>query len=132
MARYIDLEELEKRIKKYVKPEIPEEKAFVEYYKDECIRQAYAMPAADVVPKRQYDLAVAEREANVKGFAEELAKAKAEAAREIFAELESVLCSFEYPSLTALGKINVIRADGWHIRADDYRTIKKKYITERE
>jgi hypothetical protein len=37
-----------------------------------------ALPTADVVPKSKYDLAVAEREANVKGFTEELAKAKTE------------------------------------------------------
>lgn len=55
MARYIDLEILERRIKKYVKPEIPEEKAFVEWCKDECIRQAYAMPTADVVPKSEVE-----------------------------------------------------------------------------
>lgn len=55
MARYIDLEIFERRIKKYVKPEIPEEKAFVEWCKDECIRQAYAMPTADVVPKSEVE-----------------------------------------------------------------------------
>ena len=64
---------------------------------------------ADVVPKSQYDLAVAEREANVKGFTEEIERmnveiqalraaansykmhyesAKAEVAREIFEEIE--------------------------------------------
>lgn len=84
-------------------------------------------PLPDVVPKSKYDLAVAEREANVKGFAEELAKVRAETAREIFAELESVLSRVAYPSLTALGNIKVITAEGWHIRPDDYSTIKKKY-----
>ena len=49
MARYIDLEVLEKRIQKYVKTEIPEETTLVEYYTDECIKQGYAIPAADVV-----------------------------------------------------------------------------------
>ena len=53
--------------------------------------------------------------------------AKAEVAREIFDEIESVLSRFAYPSLTALGNIKVITAEGWHIRADDYSTIKKKY-----
>jgi hypothetical protein len=52
---------------------------------------------------------------------------KSEIAREIFGELESVLSRFAYPSLTALGNVKVITAEGWHIRADDYRTIKKKY-----
>ena len=59
-------------------------------------------------------------------------KIKAEVAREIFAELESVLFRFAYPSLTALGNIKVITAEGWHIRADDYSTIKKKYTEEQE
>lgn len=36
---------------------------------DWAIKTIRDMPAADVVPKSQYDLAVAEREANVKGFA---------------------------------------------------------------
>lgn len=48
MARYIDLEELAKRIGKYVKAECPEEKELVEWCKDECIRQGYCMPTADV------------------------------------------------------------------------------------
>lgn len=53
-------------------------------------------PTADVVPsvefeqlQRKYDLAVAEREANVKGFTEDLAKAKTDTAREIFAEIDN-------------------------------------------
>lgn len=48
MARYIDLEELAKRIGKYVKAECPEEKELVEWCKDECIRQGYCMLTADV------------------------------------------------------------------------------------
>ena len=53
MARYIDLEELERRIKEHIKAETPEEKALIEWCKDECIRQAYAMPTADVAPKSE-------------------------------------------------------------------------------
>lgn len=56
------------------------------------------LPTADVVPKSEveqlnhkYDLAVAEREANVKGFTDDLAKVKAEVAREIFNEFEEYL-----------------------------------------
>lgn len=48
MARYIDAEELAKRITKYVKAESREEKELVEWCKDECIRQGYCMPTADV------------------------------------------------------------------------------------
>lgn len=49
MSRYIDLEELEKRINENIKPETLEEKALIEWCKDEYIRQGYAMPTADVV-----------------------------------------------------------------------------------
>ena len=49
MARYIDLEEFERRINKYVKPTNRDEKELVEWCRDECIRQAYCMPTADVV-----------------------------------------------------------------------------------
>jgi hypothetical protein len=57
--------------------------------------------AADVVPKSTYDLAVAEREANVKGFAVELEAMRGAAnsykmhyenlAREIFEEIERAI-----------------------------------------
>ena len=50
MSRYIDLEELEKRINDNIKPETLEEKALIEWCKDECIRQGYAMPTANVAP----------------------------------------------------------------------------------
>lgn len=49
MPRYIDLKELKKRINENIKPETHEEKALIEWCKDECIRQAYCMPTADVV-----------------------------------------------------------------------------------
>lgn len=49
MARYIDLEELERRINKYVKPVNPDEKELVEWCRDECVRQGYCMPTTDVV-----------------------------------------------------------------------------------
>ncbi len=55
MARYIDLEELEKRINENIKPETLEEKALIEWCKDECIRQAYCMPTADVVPSAEVE-----------------------------------------------------------------------------
>jgi hypothetical protein len=60
MARYIDVIELEKRIKENIKPETLEEKALIEWCKDECIRQAFAIPfvndaliKADTVRKMQ-------------------------------------------------------------------------------
>ena len=94
MARYIDLEEFAKRINDNIKADPMDdisESALIEWCKDECIRQGYAMPVADVVPKSKYDLAVAEREANVKGFTEELAKVKAEVIREIFEEIDELI-----------------------------------------
>lgn len=60
MARYIDVLELEKRIKENITPETLEEKALIEWCKDECIRQAFAIPfvndaliRADTVRKMQ-------------------------------------------------------------------------------
>ena len=56
MARYIDLEELAKRINDNIKADPMDdisESALIEWCKDECIRQAYAMPTADVVPKSE-------------------------------------------------------------------------------
>ena len=80
-------------------------------------------PSEDVVPREELD---AMRGA-ANSYKMHYENARAEVAMEIFAELEGVLFTFKYPSLTALGKINVISAEGWHIRADDYSTIKKKY-----
>ena len=56
MARYIDLEELVKRINDNIKADPMDdisESALIEWCKDECIRQAYAMPRTDVVPKSE-------------------------------------------------------------------------------
>lgn len=46
---YIERDELESRIKKYVKCRDADRET-LEWAKDECIRQAHCMPAADVVP----------------------------------------------------------------------------------
>lgn len=70
-------------------------------------------PTADVVPRAaveqlqlKYGLAVAEREANVKGFTEQLAKAKADTAREIFAEIyEDCFDQFGYINYEALAEL---------------------------
>lgn len=56
MERYIDLEELIKRIRDNVLSDdnaTPYEMDLVEWCKDECIRQGYAMPTADVAPKSE-------------------------------------------------------------------------------
>ena len=85
-------------------------------------------PTADVVPKSEveqlnhkYELAVAEREANVKGFTEELAKAKSKIAREIFEEIDYLMLdgaiANKYPAKV--------------INPDKYAELKKKY-TESE
>ena len=58
MSRYIDLTEFAERIKKHIKPETLEEKALIEWCKDECIRQGYAMPTADVVKVRHGEWAI--------------------------------------------------------------------------
>jgi hypothetical protein len=67
-----------------------------QHIRDDC---EYFIPTADVVSKSKYDLAVAEREANVKGFTEELAKVKAEVAREIFEEIGIIFLQY-YKGLT--------------------------------
>lgn len=51
-------------------------------------------------------------------------------AREIFAEIETVLCSVTHPIIRADGTVDVKRMDGFHIREEDYNAIKKKYESE--
>lgn len=55
---------------------------------------------------------------------------QSEVAREIFAEIETVLSIAVYPHVNANGTITTKRAESLRIRADDYNTIKKKYIEE--
>ena len=50
-----------------------------------------------------------------------------EVAKEIFRELEASFCILAYPVVTAVGTINTERAEGLHIRTEDYETIKKIY-----
>lgn len=92
MARYIDLEELEKRINENIKPDTPEEKDLIEWCKDECIRQAYAMPTADVAPRAEVDKARLRgyeqgKRDNVYGFS---AKELAEKIERLSVELEAM------------------------------------------
>lgn len=71
----------------------------------------------------------------IDGLAEALYNAgyrkASEVAREIFEEIDNILYKFSYPSLTAIGKINVMQAEGYHLRTRDYAELKKKF-TERE
>lgn len=52
------------------------------------------IPAADFVPRSKYDLAVAEREANVKGFAETLKTIKSESVKEFAERLHKQIDDF--------------------------------------
>ncbi len=54
------------------------ENSFGEISTPFVVREIRQFPATDVVPKSQYDLAVAEREANVKGFTAEVAELQSE------------------------------------------------------
>ena len=102
MERYGDLGELMKKLTTATDgtkiPDVDCDNFPITFTLRDLKRLIRELPTADVVPRaevdrlqRKYDLAVAEREANVKGFAEELSKAKAEVAREIFAEIEKIL-----------------------------------------
>ena len=53
-------------------------------------------------------------------------------AREIFAELETVLYKIVKPSIRAVGIVETKIMDGFHIRIEDYNAIKKKYESEGE
>ena len=104
MARYIDVDALLKYIKDI--PTWYEEFGIGwhatkypngSYDCEDIINSILNARAADVVPRSEveqlrhkYDLAVAEREANVNGFTEELSKAKAEVAREIFDDINAI------------------------------------------
>lgn len=92
MARYIDLEELEQRIRKYVKVENLEEKELVEWCKDECIRQAYCMPFTNDEIKAEVadlqDELKCEKETN-KHLCDEYMSAKADTVRKMQAEIEA-------------------------------------------
>lgn len=92
MARYIDANALYKETEKKIKEANSYRMAVVDSEFLDLINDA---DEADVVPRakyeelqHKYELAVAEREANVKGFAEDIAKAKSEVAKKICCEIE--------------------------------------------
>lgn len=97
MPRYIDIEAFAERIKKYVKPETIEEKDLIEWCKDECIRQGYCMPTADVVPRSEYDGVLSNWQKIHDGYTadclEHYNKGRSDAAREIFEEIDRVAMS---------------------------------------
>ena len=65
--------------------------------------------------KLKYNLAVAEREANVRGFSATVLKHKAEVAREIFEEIESVCLK------------HIDRYDRYLMCCKEFAELKKKY-----
>lgn len=81
------------------------------------------LSTADVVPKSEVERVYY----NLQAVLEERAETKREIAREIFGEIETVLCRSVYPRVNANGTITSIRSMDWHIRCDDYNAIKKKY-----
>ena len=143
MARYIDLEELERRIKEHIKPATLEEKALIEWCKDECIRQAYCMPTADVVPKSEVEELIRENESLAKTVNEaselihklrskveesktevvptvsKMEQVRLEVAREIFAEIDRAVENSEIEWGTIYG-VKLCIAE-----------LKKKYTEEK-
>jgi hypothetical protein len=91
MARYIDADALTAEFKRLT---LGENSLIERIFADGVYAVIDTFPAADVVPKSEleqlkhkYDLAVAERVANIEGFTEQLSRSKADVAREIFAEI---------------------------------------------
>lgn len=131
MARYTDIDaliiEMEKR-----NNELFDEYGFdfyVQGYAD-AISKVENAPTYDVVPRSEVeqlqhkcDLAVAEREANVKGFAEELSKAKSEVASEVIDEFV-----YRLVCLTAYGTINISPRRVREIAVE----LKNKYTEEKK
>lgn len=73
MPRYIDVDKLANMIQAKAETLIAGKEAFLYVAK-----WLDFLSSADVVPKSQYDLAVAEREANVKGFTEQIGRMNVE------------------------------------------------------
>jgi 5'-3' exonuclease len=73
------------------KAEIEQLKRNLEQCENGYRQQIHVMQCEYEQLQQKYNLAVAEREANVKGFAEQLAKLKTEVAREIFADIEKII-----------------------------------------
>lgn len=131
MGKYIDAEEFEYTIL-HEDVEIAEHRckdyeSYINganqfrYQVKNAIRKA---PAADLVPqaeveqlRHKYELAVAERAANVAGFIEQLSRSKSKVAKEIFAEIERFMLDGEIGGKYATKVIN----------PDKYAELKKKY-----
>lgn len=97
-----------------------------------AIKLVEDLPSADVVPKsevaKEFTCFVGDpHKVDHCPYLDEIEKAKTELASEIFAEIDNILYKFSYPSLTAIGNINVMQAEGYHLRTRDYAELKKKY-----
>ena len=91
------------------------------------------LPTADVVPKSEVEklnnelIVWKQNRFNLYQRLECYEMTRQKVAREIFEELDNILYKFAYPSLTAIGTINVITAEGYHLHTRDYSELKKKY-----
>ena len=134
MDEYIKREDAFKIIDSYSKACTEEGKVIANAIRDIV---GIITPSADVVPKSEVEELIRENESLAKTVNEasslirklrnKVEKSQDEIAREIFAELDNILYKFAYPSLTAIGTINVITAEGYHLHTRDYSELKKKY-----
>lgn len=93
--------------------------------------QNMALENTNVDLKRRLVIAEAVASAAVGKASEMIAEAKREVAREIFAEIESVLFhTLIVPTVTKFGIIENKKIDGLHIRIEDYNKIKKQYTED--
>ena len=131
MARYYDLDTLAEMCRSKADTLIEGKEAFLYVAK-----WLDLLPPADVVPKSKVEELKKDRyQILPDGRIELLPRTdidavKAEVAREIFEEIETVLCRSVYPKVNANGTITSTRSMDWHIRCDDYNAIKKKYVED--
>ena len=93
-------------------------------------RDVRNQPTADVVPRdeaERYKGVCDDLQDEILELLNDLHNESEYVAKKIFEEIESVLFTIANPSMSADGTIKVKHSEDFHLRREDYYTIKEKY-----
>lgn len=127
MPRYIDAEALYKETEKKIKEANSYRMAVVDSEFLDLIDDA---DTADVVPRgeaERYKGVCDDLQDEILELLNDLHNESEYVAKKIFEEIESVLFTIANPSMSADGTIKVKHSEDFHLRREDYYTIKEKY-----
>lgn len=135
--RYIDADYFKERVVLWA--DNPERSAFAKSFAELLCDVIDEIPTADVAPKSEVAklqsqvnrLKKYDEERDIALHAKLIANAKAEVAREIFAEIEELAKIYTFP-VVKNGVVEIAKEPFWCIEPSDLAELKKKYIGEQK